>query len=76
MVTNPDHPAYLGAQACTNNTAELTALGKTLRILIAQADTLPSGRGIIQPDSELTAACAMWNIIPSHNMEHHTASIL
>ncbi len=29
------------------NTAELTALGETLRNLIAQADTLTSGRGII-----------------------------
>jgi hypothetical protein len=29
VVTNPDHPAYLGAQAFTNNTAELTALGET-----------------------------------------------
>jgi hypothetical protein len=25
--TSPDHPAYLGAKAFTNNTAELTALG-------------------------------------------------
>ena len=28
VVTNPDHPAYLGAQAFTNNTSELTALGE------------------------------------------------
>ena len=47
VVTNPDHPVYLGAQAFTNNTAKLTALGKTPRNLIAHADTLPSGRGII-----------------------------
>ena len=80
MVTNPDHPAYLGAQAFTKNTAELTAFGKTLRSLIAQADTLPSGRGIIQPDSELAAACAMGTIIPALNLENSqlksTASVL
>ena len=28
VVTNPDHPAYLGAQAFTNNTAELTACAR------------------------------------------------
>ena len=64
LVTNPDHPAYLGAQAFTNNTAELTALGETLRNLISQADTLPSGRCIIRQDSELAAACAQW--VPSN----------
>ncbi len=53
MVTNLDHSAYLDAQAFTNNTAELTALGETLRNLIALADTLPSGRSIIRPDSEV-----------------------
>ena len=58
---------YLVAQAFTNNTAELTALGETLRNVIAQADTLPSGRGIIRPDSELTAACAMGTITPACN---------
>ena len=68
MVTNTDHPAYLGAQVFTNNTAELSALGETLRNLIAQADTLPSGRDIIQPDSELAAACAMGTIKPAHNI--------
>ena len=56
VVTNPDHPAYLGVQAFTNNTAEFTALGETLRNLIAQTDTLPSGRGIILPNSELASA--------------------
>ena len=40
VVTNPDDTAYLGAQTFTNNTAELTALGKTPRNFIAQADTL------------------------------------
>ena len=35
VVTNPDHPAYPGAQAFTNNAAEFTALGETLRNLIA-----------------------------------------
>ena len=69
MVTNPDHTACLGAQAFTNNNAELTALGETLRNLIAQADTLRSGRGIIQPDSELAAACAMGTITPARNRE-------
>ena len=69
MVTNPDHPAYLGAKAFTNNTTELTALGETLRNLIAQADTLPSGRGIIRPDRELAAACAMGAVTPSRNQE-------
>ncbi len=49
-VTNPDHPAYLGVQAFTKKTAELTALSETLRTLIAQAETLPSGRGIIRPE--------------------------
>ncbi len=70
MVTNADHSAYLGAQAFTNNnTAKLTALGETLHNLIAQADILPSGRGIIQPDSELAAACAMSTITPARNRE-------
>ena len=69
MVANPDHPAYLGAQASTNNTAELTALGETLRNLIAQADALPIGRGIIRPDSELAAAYAMGTITPARNRE-------
>jgi hypothetical protein len=69
VVTNPEHPAYLGAQAFTNNTAELNALGETPRNLITQADTLSSGRGIIRPDSELAAACAMGTIIPAHNKE-------
>ena len=46
----PITQAYLGAQAFTNNTAELTALGETLRNLIALAETLPSGRSIIRPD--------------------------
>ena len=69
VVTNPDHPADLGAHAFTNNTAKLTALGATPCNLIAQADTLPSGRGIIRPDSELAAACAMGTITPAHNRE-------
>ena len=69
MVTNPDHPTYLGTQAFTNNTVELTALGKTLRNLIAQADTLPSRRDIIRPDSKLAAACAMGTITPARNRE-------
>ena len=71
MVTNPNHPAYLGAQAFTNNTAELTVLGETLRNrnLIAQADKLPSGRDTIRPDSELAAACAMGTITPAPNRE-------
>ena len=67
VVTNPDHSAYLGAQAFTNNTAELTALGETLRNLIAQADTPPSGKGIIQPDSKLAATCTMGTITPPLN---------
>ena len=65
----PINPAYLGAQAFTNNTAELNALGGTLRNLIAQADTLPSGRGIIRPDSELGAACVMCTITLARNRE-------
>ncbi len=69
VVTIPDHPAYLGAKAFTNITAELTALGETLRNLLAQADTLPSGRGIIRPDSELAAPCAMGTITPARNRE-------
>ena len=69
VVTNPDHPAYLGAQAFTNNTTELAALGETLRNLIAQADTLLSGKGIIRPDSELAAACAMDTVTPARNRE-------
>ena len=69
MVTNPYHPAYLGAHAFTNNTAELTALSKTLCNLITQADTLPSGRGIIRHNSELAAACAMCIVTPARNRE-------
>ncbi len=69
VVTNPDHPTYLGAQAFTNHTAELTALGETLRNLIVQADTLPSGRSIIRPDSELASASAMSTITPARNRE-------
>ena len=69
VVTNPDHPAYLGAQAFTNNTAELIALGETLRNLIAQTDTLPSCRSIIRPDSELASASAMSTITPARNRE-------
>ena len=71
VITNPHLPAYLGAQAFINNTAELTAaLGEKLRNLIAQADTISSGRGIIRLDSELVAACAMVTITPARNREH------
>ena len=69
MVTNPNHPASLCAQAFTNNTAELTALDETLRNLISLADTLPSSRGIIRPDSKLAAACVMGTVTPARNRE-------
>jgi hypothetical protein len=49
--------------------------------LIAEADTLPSGRGIIRPDSELAAGFAMGTITPARNQElaakvHHLYTIL
>ena len=37
--------------------------------IIAQADTLPSERGIIRQDSELAAAWAMRKITPARNQE-------
>ena len=71
VVTNPDHPAYLGAQAFTNNTADLTALGEihyaisSHRLIHYRAAELSS----IRPDRKLAAACAKGTIIPARTRE-------
>ena len=67
VITDKNHPAYLGADEHTNNTAELTALAEALRWLIDE-DRQQTRRILIRPDSEYVAKIATGKISPHENL--------